>query len=87
VVENDKPIGMLTDRSFLQQIGKHRFVDLRLTRVRDYMSAPLVEISPEASIDDALTVMRNKHVKKLPVTSEGKLVGLITSRDILRLRY
>lgn len=87
VMENDKPIGILTDRSFLQQIGKNRLVDLRLTKVRTLMSTPLVEISPEASVDDALTVMRNKHIKKLPVTSKGKLVGIITSNDILRLRH
>ncbi|MFQ5821275.1 MAG: cyclic nucleotide-binding/CBS domain-containing protein [Candidatus Heimdallarchaeota archaeon] len=87
VMKNDKPIGILTDRSFLQQIGKNRLVDLRLTKVRTLMSTPLVEISPEASVDDALTVIRNKHIKKLPVTSKGKLVGIITSNDILRLRH
>jgi len=87
VMENDKPIGILTDRSILQQIGKKRIIDLRLTKVRALMSTPLVEISPEASVDDALNVMRNKHVKKLPVTSKGKLVGIITSNEIFRLRH
>ncbi len=86
VVENDKPIGILTYRNILQQIGKKRIVDLRLTKVKTLMSTPLVEISPKASLEEALTVMRNKHVKKLPVISNGKLIGIITSNDILRLR-
>ena len=66
VTENEKAIGILTDRDLLQKIGKQRSIDLRSTKVKDMMSTPLVEISPQASVEEALTVMRNRWVKKLP---------------------
>jgi len=85
VMENEKAIGILTDRDLLQQIGKRRIVDIKLTKVKELMSTPLVEISPKVSAEEAVTIMRNRRIKKLPVVLEGILVGIITSNDILRL--
>lgn len=83
VVEEDRPVGILTDRDVLQTIGKRR-LDIKSTKVRDLMSEPLVEISPDLSVDEALATMRSRNVTKLPVTSEGRLVGILTSDDIFR---
>jgi len=83
VVENDKAIGILTDRDVLQRMGKGR-LNLKSTTVRGLMSEHLVEISPDTPVDEASTVMRSRNVKILPVTSEGRLVGILTSDDIFR---
>lgn len=83
VVKGDKPLGILTDRDILQRIGKGR-INLKSMKARDLMSEPLVEVSPDSSVDEALTIMRSRSVKILPVTSEGKLVGIVTSDDIFR---
>jgi len=48
------------------------------------ISDPLVEISPDSSVDEALTVVRSRKMRILPVTSEGRLVGILTSDDISR---
>jgi CBS domain-containing protein len=48
------------------------------------MTHPIVEISPNSSLEEAMAIMRNRNVKKLPVTSEGSLVGILTSNDIFR---
>jgi len=83
VVDDDEAIGILTDRDILQRLGKSH-LNLKSTRVRNLMSEPLVEISPDSSVDEALTIMRSRNVKILPVTSEGRLVGILTSDDIFR---
>ena len=47
------------------------------------MSSPLVTISPEASLRDAASLMLKSGVKRLPVTSNERLVGIITDTDLV----
>ncbi|MCP8309203.1 MAG: CBS domain-containing protein [archaeon] len=83
VVEGDKAIGILTDRDVLQRIEKGR-VDIKSKKVRDFVSEPIIQISPNLSVDEALTIMKSRNVRKLPVSSEGRLVGIVTDNDIFR---
>jgi acetoin utilization protein AcuB len=51
--------------------------------VRERMSTPVITIYPDASMQEALNVMRKEHVRRLPVIDKrGQLVGLITSADL-----
>ena len=51
--------------------------------VRDCMKSPVITVTPDTLIDNALETMREKHVHRLPVVENGKLVGLVT-RNIIR---
>jgi acetoin utilization protein AcuB len=51
--------------------------------VREYMKRPVFTVTPEDLISSALETMREKHVRRLPVVENGKLVGLVT-RDLIR---
>ena len=46
--------------------------------VRDCMKSPVFTVTPDTLIDNALETMREKHVRRLPVVENGKLVGLVT---------
>jgi len=50
--------------------------------VRDCMKSPVFTVSPDTLIDNALETMHEKHVRRLPVVENGKLVGLVT-RNII----
>jgi CBS domain-containing protein len=52
-------------------------------RVNEAMSTPVVTIDQDASLDDALALMENRRVKRLPVVSEGKVVGMIARADFV----
>ncbi len=53
--------------------------------VTDIMTpAPLVTISPEATTREAAELMIRHNIRRLPVVKEGALVGIITSKDLLR---
>jgi len=52
-------------------------------KVRDYMKSPVFTVTPDTLIDNALKMMHEKHVRRLPVVENGKLVGLVT-RNMLR---
>ena len=51
-------------------------------KVRDYMKSPVFTVTPDTLIDNALGTMHEKHVRRLPVAKNGKLVGLVTRNMI-----
>ena len=51
--------------------------------VRDCMKSPVFTVTPDTLIDNAMETMREKHVRRLPVVENGKLVGLVTRKTII----
>jgi len=51
--------------------------------VRDVMTRNLITVDPETSFTDALKIMRKNKIRRLPVLEKGKLVGIVTEKDIL----
>jgi CBS domain-containing protein len=47
------------------------------------MKTPLVAVNPEMPVLDALELMLDKSIRRLPVMRDGRLVGIITERDIV----
>lgn len=55
--------------------------------VTEVMTKNLVTISNKSSLDEAERLMRKNHIRHLPVVKSGKLVGIISLTDILRLSF
>ncbi len=51
--------------------------------VGERMSHPVISISPDTSIHDALAMFKKEHIRRAPVIKDGKLVGIISERDLL----
>jgi acetoin utilization protein AcuB len=52
--------------------------------VRDYMSQPPIVISPKTPISDALKLMRERTIRRLPVVDPaGRLIGIVSDKDLL----
>jgi len=81
VKENDHPIGVVTDRDFAIKIAANNFpFD---TTAKKIMSSPLITINHNESILAAAERMTSKKIRKLAVTKNGKIVGVITSTDLV----
>ena len=52
--------------------------------VKNWMSKPAITIDAGASMSDAIKLLKNHNIKMLPVMEKGKLVGIITDRDLKR---
>lgn len=83
VMQGDRPVGILTERDIMRKIVEP-CIDPSLIRVSDVMSTPVTTIDPAASVEDAARIMSRKHIKKLPVVEDGRLVGVVTSTDLMR---
>jgi acetoin utilization protein AcuB len=51
--------------------------------VSERMSYPVVTVDPEMPINEALTLMRREHIRRTPVIKDGKLVGIVSDKDLL----
>lgn len=81
VVEDDKLVGIVTDRDYTIKIGSHAYpIDTPIHRL---MSYPLVSIDQDCSIPTALNVMKENNINKLPVTSNEKIAGMISMSDLV----
>lgn len=81
VDENKHLIGIVTNRDL-------RFQDDMCTPVKDVMTSEnLITVSAKTSIPEATEVLRTNRIEKLPVIDkDGKLVGLITYRDLSKIK-
>lgn len=62
--------------------------DLRETprgarRVRDVMTSPALSVEPDASLEEIARLMHVHQVNRIPITEEGRLVGVVTRGDVL----
>lgn len=81
VKENDNPVGIVTDRDFATKIAANNLsFD---TSVDKIMSSPLVTINHNEPISAAAERMTVKKIRKLAVTENGKIIGVITSTDLV----
>ena len=82
VLENNSPAGIITDRDFAIKITAHSYpID---TPVRRVMSTPLISIDPDSNLWEASDLMSTRKVRKLPVIDDDKVIGIITSSDLVK---
>jgi len=85
VEENGEPIGIITERDLLKRcLVKSK--ELRNIKVTEIMSKPIVSVQPKIDIEEAAKLMYQRKIKKLPIVEKGKLLGLVTLTDILRIQ-
>jgi len=84
VLDGDKVAGILTETDFLKRIAAKKR-DLTHIEIAGLMTSPVISISSDTSVLQAGTIAEENHVKKLPVIDNGKLVGIITQTDLVRV--
>jgi len=79
VVDDGQLVGILTERDLREYSGY-----LDSTRVNAVMSTVLVTVTPRNTVEDAARLMLKRKIGGLPVVLDGKLVGIVTTSDLLR---
>ena len=84
ILDGERLVGVLTDRDIAIRVvaeGK----DPAATKVEDVASHELVTLDPEQDLDDALRLMAQHQVRRLPVVEQdGKLVGIVAQADVAK---
>jgi CBS domain-containing protein len=84
-VRKGKAIGILTERDVLKRVVAQGR-DASKTRVKDAMTSPLVIAEPRMDLAEAVKLMFQMKIKKLPVVDGKRLVGLVSLTDIARFQ-
>ena len=83
ICENGKLVGIFTERDYARKLilkGKSS----KDTPIKDLMTANLVTVTPETTIDDCMRAMVGRHIRHLPVLDNGNLLGLISIGDVVQ---
>jgi CBS domain-containing protein len=83
VVEGEKLVGMVTDRDLVLQVVA-KDLDPHKVPVADVCTQDPVTAGVDESLDDALQRMAKEQVRRLPVVSDGRLVGILAQADVAR---
>lgn len=84
-MKRGKPSGILTERDLLRRVLAES-KDPAVIKVSEVMSKPLVVGKPHMDVEDAARLMFKMKIKKLPVVEKGRLCGLITLTDLVRVQ-
>jgi arabinose-5-phosphate isomerase len=80
-LDNGNLVGLVTDGDLRRMIQKHP--DYHSLKAKDAMTGNPKQIDHDALVVDALSIMRENNITQLPVTMDGKYVGIIHLHDIL----
>jgi len=79
VVNQGQVVGILTERDLREHRGY-----LKSTKVDATMKTPVITVDSHTSVEEAARLMLAKRIGGMPVVDAGKLVGIVTTSDMLR---
>ncbi|MDH3744984.1 MAG: DUF294 nucleotidyltransferase-like domain-containing protein [Acidobacteriota bacterium] len=90
--ENEEPLGIVTDRDIMRRVVVAGRFDIGTTPVSEVMTGDPLTLTPDDTVYRALFLLSSRGIKHLPlVEGEGpsgrRLVGIVTLRQLLKLRY
>lgn len=83
VTASGRPVGIITETNIMRRIVGPR-MDPATIWAKDIMTGPLITIDPNADLTEAAKLMAKNNINRLPVMEGGKLVGLLSSTDIVK---
>ena len=82
VMDADKLVGIFSERDYTRKIailGKNS----RETLVADIMTSPVLFVTPNNRSRECMALMSEKNIRHLPVLDNGKVVGMLSIRDLM----
>ncbi len=83
VIENDQLVGIVSERDFIRKVYLQGKCKEPLS-VSEIMSTELTVVSPDELLENCMNAMTEKRIRHLPVSEEGKIVGVISIGDIVK---
>jgi CBS domain-containing protein len=83
VLEGTSIKGIFSERDFIRDFAGEAGPSLDAP-ISDLMTAKVISVTPEQTIDDCMILMTENHIRHLPVTRSGRLIGLISIGDLVK---
>lgn len=82
VLDDSMAIGMVTSADIIYKVVAKKKVG-KETKIKDIMSTPLITVTPDTTLHEAAGIMAKNRIKKLPVATDGELLGMVTARELM----
>ena len=83
VMEAGRLTGIVSERDYARKVVLNGRSSTT-TAVREIMSAPVVTIAPDQTVDDAMRVMTNRRIRHLPVVRGDNVLGVVSIGDLVK---
>jgi len=84
VIDGGKLLGLISERDYTRKVAlKDR--DSKTTKVSEIMTHKIALVGPEAGIEKCMDIMGKRRIRHLPVVEKGKVLGVISTTDLLLL--
>jgi CBS domain-containing protein len=77
--------GIFTERDYLRRIAVEGRTS-RDTHVHEVMSSPVVVVTPETTVDEAMAIMTDRRIRHVPVVDSGRVVGVVSIGDLVKFQ-
>ena len=84
VMESGEMVGIFSERDYARK-GILRGRASRDTLIKEVMTSKVITVETEQKLQECMEIMSEKHIRHLPVTKEGQLVGIISINDIVTM--
>jgi len=82
VMDGGRLVGVLSERDYTRKVALEGRSS-KETRVAEIMSRSVIAVSPRTRTKDCMALMRQHHIRHLPVVDGGEVMGMISMRDIM----
>jgi len=80
VMDGDDLVGILTERDILKAVAAGARLDE--VRISEVMTKDIITVGPQTTLREAAKIMADRWIRHLPVVDGGKLVGIVSQRDL-----
>jgi CBS domain-containing protein len=83
VVSEGQLVGVVSERDYARKVilqGKSS----KESQVKEIMTSPAIFVTPEQTVEDAMRIMTDKHIRHLPVVENGILLGVVSIGDLVK---
>ncbi len=83
VTSKNKPLGIITEKDIVMKLVAEGN-DPKKVKIKDIMTTPIMVADVNSDMNEIAKKMAEKRVRRVPIVDKGRIVGIITERDVLR---
>lgn len=87
VDDERRPLGIVTERDMVRKVVARGCDIPEDTKIRDIMTPQPIYLAPNDTLFDALSILAKNFIKHLPIVDKGRVVGIITLRQLMKIRH
>jgi CBS domain-containing protein len=84
VLDGERLAGVLSERDYARQ-GEVAGRSAQETQVHELMTRQVTMVTPDHTVEQCMAIMTAEHVRHLPVSDQGRVVGVVSIRDLVRV--